>query len=165
VSRLRRRSHDTRSELHKEFAQVDEIISLALSADDIAIAAYLQSLAVIRLSGAMESSTAQMINCFLDENTSFRVLNFSKVQARRLKSMNASNLEDLVGSFDKGWRETLSRYLEEDENRNSLNNLIGARHALAHGGGSRISSSLVREYRDVAKGTVDILQEMFIPIR
>jgi len=106
-----------------------------------------------------------MINCFLDENTSFRVLNFSKVQARRLKSMNASNLEDLVGSFDKGWRETLSRYLEEDENRNSLNNLIGARHALAHGGGSRISSSLVREYRDVAKGTVDILQEMFIPIR
>jgi hypothetical protein len=165
MTRLGRRAHDTRSDLRKEFAQVDEIISLASNADEIAVTAYLQSLAVIRLSGAMESSMTQMVNCFLDEHTNHRVLSFSKHQARKLKSMNASNLEELVGSFDKNWRTELSAFLEKDENRNSLNNLIGARHALAHGGGARISSSLVREYREVAKETVSILQEMFVPIR
>lgn len=69
-----------------------------------------------------------------------------------------------MGDFDESWRSELTTFLAVDERRQSLGNLIGARHALAHGGQSTVSAALLRNYYEVAKSTVDFLSERFIPI-
>ncbi|WP_147440899.1 hypothetical protein [Mycetocola zhadangensis] len=105
-----------------------------------------------------------MINGYLEEHTASRVLNFGKRQAKRLPSLNPENLEQLVASFDKEWGASLNEFLALDENRQTLANLIGARHALAHGDMTHVSGSLLRQYQSVAEATISHLMDRFLPL-
>lgn len=120
-------------------------------------------LAVIKLSGYVEYCVNRMITGYLEEHSSHRVLAFSRRQAERLTNLNPAKLEQLIASFDADWHHTLQTFLDQDENRQSLGNLIGARHKLAHGGDTRATAGILAEYRRVAYETVTLLFELFLP--
>nr|WP_179613998.1 HEPN domain-containing protein [Nocardioides marinisabuli] len=132
--------------------------------DDLVLRGYLTRLTVIQLSGFIEKSFEHMVNGYLEENSSHRVLKFGQRQAARFSNLNPAKLEQLVGSFDDEWRERLTAFLSTDERRQTLTNLIGARHSLAHGGSSTVSGSLLRQYHEIAEQTVGLLADMFVPL-
>jgi D-serine dehydratase len=154
---------DRRAFIKSQLAEIDAIIDEAAVQQDLIVRGHLERLAVIRLSGFVEKAVEHMIVGFFEENTAFRVLRIGKTRFARVSNLNPTKLENLVGDFDETWRAELSSFLEVDERRQSLGNLIGARHALAHGGQSAVSAALLRNYHEVAKSTVDFLADRFIP--
>ncbi|WP_411700464.1 HEPN domain-containing protein [Conyzicola sp.] len=156
---------DRRSSIKQQLAEIDTIILLAGETDDLVARVYLELFAVVRLSGFIESSVGHMVHGYLEENAAHRVQNFGKRQTKRLPSMTPENLEQLVSSFDSDWAASLTEYLAKDENRQTLSNLIGARHALAHGSTTNVSGSLLRQYHRVAESVVQLLEDMFIPLK
>lgn len=161
----KRRYVDHRAEVARRLADIDEIVRRANEQTDLVDQALLMQLAVIKLSGFLEYCVGRMIAGFLEENTSHRVLAFSKRQADRITNLNPEKLEQLVASFDTSWRDQLHEFLEKDENRQSLGNLIGARHKLAHGGETRANATILADYRRVAHETVTMLSDLFLPVR
>ncbi|AQA05021.1 hypothetical protein BVC93_24385 [Mycobacterium sp. MS1601] len=144
--------------------EIEEIILYADAEEDLIVKDYLHTLAVIRLSGFIEKSVEHMVNGFLEEHSSHRVLRYGQRQAARINNLNPAKLEQLVGSFDQGWEVELREFLAEDENRQSLGNLIGARHTLAHGGSTSVSSALLRGYQKIAEEVIYFLLDRFLPL-
>ncbi|GAA1738724.1 HEPN domain-containing protein [Microbacterium paludicola] len=155
---------DHRSEVLKRLAEIDEVVRRANDQSDLIDQAYLMQLAVIKLSGHVEYCVGRMIAGYLEEHSSHRVLAFSKRQAERITNLNPAKLEQLVGGFDPDWQRALTDFLNTDENRQSLGNLIGARHKLAHGGATRATAPILAEYRKVANATVNLLFDLFLPV-
>ena len=156
---------DHRAEVRNRLADIDEIVERANEQGDLVDQAYLMQLAVIKLSGHLDYCVERMIAGYLEEHTSARVLAFSKRQAERLSNLNPAKLEQLVGSFDPDWQKAVTSFLDTDENRQSLGNLIAARHKLAHGGSTRATAQILTEYRKVANATVNLLFDLFLPLR
>lgn len=154
---------DRRSAIRRDLEEINAIINLARKADDIDVRNYLTRLSVIRLSGFIETSVENMINGYLEEHSSYRVLNFGRSQASRISNLNPAKLEALVGNFDGEWRVLLSGFLAEDERRQTLGNLIDARHKLAHGKSAAVNMLTLERYQELAKEVVNLLSEMFIP--
>ncbi|MDJ0376727.1 HEPN domain-containing protein [Cryobacterium sp. PH31-L1] len=165
MTRRAARFVDRRSTIRKQLAEIDSIILLAGETDELVARGYLEQFAVVRLSGFIESSVGHMVHGYLEENAAYRVRSFGKRQTERLPSMSPENLEQLVSSFDSDWAATLTEYLARDENRQTLSNLIGARHALAHGSATNVSGSLLRQYHRVAESIVQLLEDMFLPLK
>lgn len=155
---------DHRAEVTKRLAEIDEVVQRANEQSDLVDQAYLMQLAVIKLSGYVEYCVGRMISGYLEEHSSHRVLAFSKRQAERITNLNPAKLEQLVAGFDSDWHDQLQDFLNRDENRQSLGNLIGARHKLAHGGETRATASILTEYRRVAHETVTLLFDLFLPV-
>jgi hypothetical protein len=159
----RQRVLDRRKEIQLQIREIDGIVLLVGEESDLSVKGYLASFAVVRLSGLLEFAMEQMMLGFLEENSTHRVLNFSSASAQRVSNLNPTKLENLVGSFDIKWKEEFHAFLEVDERRQTLGNLIGARHALAHGKSSSVSTSLLRNYHTVAEETIAHLRAYFLP--
>lgn len=155
---------DHRAEVRKRLAEIDEIVDRANDQGDLIDQAYLMQLAVVKLSGHIDYCVERMIAGYLEEHTSHRVLAFSKRQAERLTNLNPAKLEQIVGAFDSDWAAQVTAFLNTDENRQSLGNLIAARHKLAHGGSTRATAQSLAEYRKVASATVNMLFDLFLPL-
>jgi glycogen synthase len=154
---------DRRAAISRQISEIDEIVLLAEAQDDLVVREYLSRLAVIRLSGFVEKSVEFMLSGYLEENSSHRVLKFSQKQVARLPNLNPSKLEQVIGGFDESWQTALTQFLSHEERRQTLGNLISARHSLAHGGSSTVSTGLLRQYHEIATETVDLLSDMFLP--
>lgn len=154
---------DRRSAIHRELREIDGIILWARAATDLEVRDYLKRLAVIRLSGYIETSVEHMINGYLEENSGHRILNFGRSQASRITNLNPAKLEALIGNFDNEWRVQLSKFLSTDERRQTLGNLIDARHKLAHGKTASVYESTLDRYHELAEQLVSMLSNMFLP--
>ncbi len=161
---ISRRYVDRRAAVFAHMREIDEIILYADSQEDLIVRDYLNRLAVIRLSGFIEKSVEHMVNGYLEEHSSYRVLRYGQRQAARLANLNPTRLEQLVGSFDPQWEADMHAFLEDDEHRQTLGNLIGARHSLAHGGSSAVSSALLRQYHEIAEQDINFLLDRFLPL-
>lgn len=161
----KRRYFDHRAEVRRNLADIDEVVSNAVEQEDLLVQSYLIRYATIRLSGAVEQAMVTMVRGFLQENTSHRVLRYSSQHANRINNLNPSKLETLVRSFDEQWARELEVFLGEDERRQTLGNLIQARHDLAHGKSSSVNASRLELYRTIATETVDLLFDWFLPIK
>lgn len=155
---------DRRSAIRAELREIDELVLLADAAEELAVRGHLARLAVIRMSGFIESAVQHMASGYLEENSSHRVLTFAQAQVGKPMNLNPSKLEHLVGSFDTNWRDELTAFLAEDERRQSLGNLIGARHKLAHGGSKAISTANMHTYHKLADEVVKFLLDRFLPL-
>lgn len=160
----RRSFVDRRASIRSELRQIDEIVLLVDGEVDLVKRGHLARLAVIRLSGFIEFSVRHILNAYLEENASHRVLRFGARNVGKLPNLNPSKLEQIVDSFDSDWKDELSVFLAEDERRQTLANLIGARHTLAHGGSTAVSTAKVHQYHEIAEATVDFLLRRFLPI-
>lgn len=156
---------DRRAAIKNELQDIDEIVLWANSAQDFEVRHHLGRLAVIRLSGYIETCVEHMVNGYLEENSSHRILNFGQSQASRLQNLNPSKLETLVGNFDPAWRQELTKFLSEEERRQDLGNLIDARHKIAHGKSSSVvGPTLLDRYHRLAEELVSLLSAMFLPV-
>ena len=153
-----------RVEIQRQLQEIDELVLLADEQDEPLLRNALARLAVVRLSGFIEKALEHMITGYLEENSSGRVLSFGRSQAARISNLNPDKLETLVGRFDDDWRDALHDFLSEDERRQALGNLIGARHLLAHGGHQTVSMLLLEQYHSVAEATVKLLMDFFLPL-
>ncbi|WP_028707695.1 HEPN domain-containing protein [Propionicicella superfundia] len=155
---------DRRSAIKAELREIDELVLLADAAEELAVRGHLARLAVIRMSGFIESAVQHMANAYLEEHSSHRVLAFAQTQVGKQTNLNPTNLERLVGNFDAQWRAELTDFLAQDERRQSLGNLIGARHKLAHGGSQAISTANMHTYHRLTEEVVKFLLGRFLPL-
>jgi hypothetical protein len=155
---------DRRSSIKGELQEIQDLVDLADGSDDLVVRGHLSRLAVIRMSGFIESSLRLMVNGYLAENSSYRVLRFAQGQVGRMPNLNPEKLEQVVASFDDSWRSELTEFLSRDERRQGLANLIGARHTLAHGGSTAVSTARMHDYMKIARETVDFLETRFLPL-
>ncbi len=163
MNRRRERYVDCRSQVQRDLREIDQIILSAEDAEDALVRAYLYHFSVVRLSGFLEKSVEAILRGYLEHHTSHRVLKFAGRQLSRLPNMTPEKMEQLVGSFDDDWRNEFSEFLGRDERRQTLGNLIAARHNLAHGGASKVSGTLLHEYYAISQDTVSFLLERFHP--
>lgn len=155
---------DRRSAIKAELREIDELVLLADAAEELQVRGHLARLAVIRMSGFIESAVQHMTNGYLVEHSSHRVLTFAQAQVGKQTNLSPVKLEHLVGNFDVQWRDELTAFLAQDERRQTLGNLIGTRHKLAHGGSRAISTANMHTYHRLTGEVVKFLLDRFLPL-
>jgi hypothetical protein len=154
---------DRRQTLKKQLQDIDLVMLQAEVATDLDVKSYLQRFAIVRLSGYLETSVELMVNGYLEENSAHRILRYGQANAKKIMNLNPDKLENLLGSFDSGWRESLHNFLAIDERRQTLGNLIKARHDLAHGKSTGADAQTLERYHTLAEATVRHLADLLLP--
>jgi RiboL-PSP-HEPN len=164
VSPPRTRYVDRRAEIGRRKRDVDALILLAAEAEDPEVQQAVVRLAIVRLSGFIEVSVRHMIHGYCEEHTTHRVLKFAIAQVAKLPNLASDALIKTVGQFDVDWADTVREYLDGEERKQDLNNLIGARHLVAHGEDGTLTLKTLWRYQALVEGLIAMLQDMFLPL-
>lgn len=154
---------DRRAEIARRRRDIDDLVLLAQECQDPETQRALVSLTIVRLSGFVESSVRLMIQGYAEEHSSHRILKFVIGQSQRLPSATAENLIKTVGQLDPDWTSELKDFLAQEERKQDLNNLIGARHLVAHGEDQSLTIKTLWRYQALVDALVSMMQKQFLP--
>ncbi|MFF7328553.1 HEPN domain-containing protein [Streptomyces sp. NPDC008150] len=101
----------------------------------------------IRLSGYMEQLIFQAVSGYIASTTIGAARNFALSSFNKAPNLTPEALEKLVGRFGDIWKDEISSFLNTDERRNSLGNLLAVRNKTAHGENYRGGQLNVATYK------------------
>lgn len=157
---------DRRGRIKKTLDQLDELILIADSnKQDIVLTGHLTNFLVLRLSGALEYCMGEAIRLHLDRCANPEVARFVELTTDRLMNLDSNKIESLFGKFSDQWANNVITYLNEDENRQRLNSLIGTRNVLAHGGSSTVRLAEIYRYKTLIEDLLDVIVDCLDPKR
>ena len=80
---------------------------------------------------------------------------------RRFNNPNASRVQELLGSFDPGWRQEMEKFLV-DEQKDAVDSIVALRNVIAHGGSVGITYRGVSDYYLQAQRLVNRVKELCV---
>ncbi len=100
---------------------------------------------VIRISGLLEQAIAEIIQAHVTAQASPTVVSHTTWRMAVFQNPNVERLLQLVGSFDRRWREELDQELTDAE-RGALGSINAQRNLVAHGLDSTVSLVQIAQY-------------------
>jgi len=97
----------------------------------------------VLVSGYLERAVAELVLEYARRSGSPSLQRFVELNTRRFTNANAERLQNLLGSFDPDWRQTLESFLV-DELKDAVDSIVNLRNTIAHGGSVGLT---VRDYR------------------
>ncbi|WP_371791867.1 HEPN domain-containing protein [Streptomyces sp. NBC_01471] len=101
----------------------------------------------IRLSGYMEQLIFEAVCGYISSTTAGAAKSFALSTFTKAPNLTPEALEKLVGRFGDAWKSEISEFLNVDERRNSLGNLLTVRNKTAHGQNYRGGQLNVATYK------------------
>lgn len=98
---------------------------------------------VVLVAGWMEQSAFELARARCRRDASGPVQSFSLAHLDRTRNARHEELLDLVGRFDKGWRDQLDSFITSDK-KEAINSIIGLRNQVAHGNPWTHNASVAR---------------------
>lgn len=117
----------------EEERRLNEAFERARGIDGLGpLSADLSRYLVILVAGWMEQSAFELARDRCRRDASGPVLSFSLSHLDRTRNARLEELLDMVGRFDKRWRDELERFMTS-EKKDAINSIMGLRNQVAHG--------------------------------
>jgi len=126
---------------------------------------FLTNYAVIRACGTMEVAFKSIITDHCSRRSKRQVKNYLENKVRN-SSMNPSysRIVKTLKDFDPTWQESFKNGINGHHNRDkiltSMESLVGARNAIAHGGQTQLSITDIVTYFDDFREAIEILDSV-----
>lgn len=145
--------------------QIDRLNSLfdkanSLNSIDIEILSHWAKYLCVLCAGFIENSVKEVYSNYVKDVANEYVTNYVNQTLSRLRNPNMGKIIELTGSFNKSWKESLEKYVDDDGRKEAIDSLMANRHQIAHGKDSNISISRVKEYFKKAVKVVEYIENL-----
>jgi hypothetical protein len=130
--------------------EVDQLFLRASGQSDLQVQSDYAKYLVIRVSGLVEQVVTEIVLAHVTAQASPTVAGHVSWRMGIFQNPNIERILQLVGSFNKHWRDELDADVT-DEERGALGSINSQRNTIAHGGSSTISLSQIQRYYDEVK--------------
>jgi len=124
---------------------VDQVLTRASAQRDLLVQSDYAKYLVIRLSGLLEQAIAEIVQAHVVAQASPTVVSHTTWRMGVFQNPNGERILQLVGSFDRRWRDELNHELTSEE-RGALGSINAQRNLVAHGLDSTVSIAQVAQY-------------------
>lgn len=128
--------------------------------DDLEVRSDFARYLCILVSGFIENAMTVLATAYCRERSQVPVGNYAGNQLRRLQNLNSKRLEQVVGTFERSWRDELNGFLEGPR-KEALDSVLSLRNQIAHGGSVGLTYVRIQEYYSHIKEIVDFLEKRF----
>jgi hypothetical protein len=115
---------------------------------------------VVRISGLVEQVATEVVNAHVAAQASPTVVSHVLWRMGTFQNPNIERLLQLVGSFNRRWRNELDEAVTDAE-RDALGSVNAQRHKVAHGESSTISPAQVDQYFGEVKSLLVKFADLF----
>ncbi|WP_438314541.1 HEPN domain-containing protein [Streptomyces sp. HUAS TT3] len=120
-----------------------------MTAVDIPLQEDLHKYMCIRLSGYLEQLMFEAVCGYISSTTGGAARSFALSSFSKAPNLTPEALEKLVGRFGDAWKSDIIDFLDSQERRNSLGNLLAVRNKVAHGQSYRGGQMNVATYKQL----------------
>ncbi len=117
----------------------------------------------VLVSGYLESAVAELVLEHARRSGSPSLQRFVERNTRRFTNANTERLQNLLGSFDPDWRQTLESFLV-DELKDAVNSIVDLRNSIAHGGSVGLTYQRIADYYARVQRVVDRIADLCAPV-
>jgi hypothetical protein len=117
----------------------------------------------VLVSGYLERAVAELVLEHARRSGGSSLQRFVELRTRRFTNANTERLQNLLGSFDPDWRQTLESFLG-DELKDAVNSIVNLRNTIAHGGSVDLTYRRVSDYYVRVQRVVDRIADLCAPI-
>ncbi len=116
----------------------------------------------ILVSGYVETAVTELLLEHSRRNAAPTVQRYVEAHTRRLTNLNSERLQQLLGSFDPDWRQSLSQLLV-DEKKDALDSVVSLRNKIAHGESVGLTYQRIIGYFKHIKPVVEKVEDLCAP--
>lgn len=131
-------------------------------ASEIEISAHWAKYVCVLISGFIEQSIKEMLFEYASETTEQRVLKYIQSTWNESKNMKCDPIKEILTSFDELWGNNFETWLDKDERKKQINEIISWRNRIAHGeeaNTTNVTLVSVTEKFKIACDLVDFIEE------
>ncbi len=132
----------------------------SLSTTDLEVRSDFARYLCILVSGFVEHAVTALTIRYCRERSQPAVANYAGTQLSRLQNLNSERLMQVVGAFERQWREDLTTFLDGPR-KDALDSVLGLRNQIAHGESVGLTYVRIREYYLRVKEIIRFLEERF----
>ena len=116
----------------------------------------------VLVSGFLEKAVAELVLEHARRSSAPSIQRFVESRTQRTTNVNSRRLQELLGTFDVGWRKDLDVYLV-DERKAALDSIVSLRNSIAHGQSVGVTFVRVRDYYSYIQQVVDHVADLCAP--
>jgi hypothetical protein len=117
----------------------------------------------VLVSGYLERAVAELVLEHARRSGNPSLQRFVELNTRRFTNANAERLQNLLGSFDPDWRQTLESFLV-DELKDAVDSIVNLRNTIAHGGSVGLTYQRISDYYARVQRVVDRIADLCAPV-
>jgi len=116
----------------------------------------------VLVSGYLEKAVAELVLEHARRSGGPSLQRFVEMKTRRFTNANAQRLQNLLGSFDPDWRQSLESFLVDDI-KDAVDSIVDLRNTIAHGGSVGITYQRVYDYYIRVQRVVERIADLCAP--
>ena len=116
----------------------------------------------VLVSGYIEKAVVELVLEHARKTGAPTLQRFVERRTKSFTNPKASHIQELLGSFDPGWQQDLSKFLV-DERKDAVDSVVDQRNTIAHGGSVGLTYSRISEYYRQAQHVIDRVAELCVP--
>jgi hypothetical protein len=117
----------------------------------------------VLVSGFLEQAVIELILEYVNLRCPESIQRHVAQRMRRFTTANATNLTQLLGSFDLDWQRDLEAYMV-DEYKDAVDSVVNLRHTVSHGRFTGVTMVSVERYYDRVKDVVNHIADLCVPV-
>ncbi|MGH8469451.1 MAG: HEPN domain-containing protein [Gammaproteobacteria bacterium] len=128
--------------------------------DDLEIRSDFARYLCILVSGFIENAVTVLATAYCRERSQAPVGNYAGSQLGRLQNLNSERLGQVIGAFERSWRDELTDFLAGPR-KDALDSVLSVRNQIAHGESVGLTYTRIQEYYSRIKEIVSFLERLF----
>lgn len=139
--------------------KLDNLFAEVAKMDETEMKAHLAKYLCVQASGYLENVIKELVAEYHDKTCKKETEKFINDKLKSFTNVDEKKIETLLTSFNTEWFKIFSSSVSEQQTQ-SLNNIVGQRHLIAHGkeGDSNISFYYMVQYYNDLKDIVKVLR-------
>lgn len=116
----------------------------------------------ILVSGYLENAVVVLVREHARRSGGPSLQRFVESRTKRFTNANAQRIQELLGSFDDGWRAAMEGCLVE-ERKDAVNSVVALRNAVAHGQSVDLTYQRIAEYYGRVQKVIERIADLCVP--
>lgn len=125
--------------------RLDNLFKLVLNIEDEELQSHWARYLCVLVSGFVENSMKILINSYVNKMSHPTISNFVGSSIRGFANLNDEKIKQIIGSFNREWREELSDNLSE-EYKEAIDAVVSNRNNIVHGKNVDITYHRLKPY-------------------
>ena len=145
--------------LQSAITKLDNLFSLTESVDNDEVKSNMSRFLCVRTSGLMETFVKEKVSEYVSGTSPIPIQNYMVSAVKSITNLDSERIEKFLGQFSAKWKEEFISGITEEQ-KESLNSVIGLRHQIAHGHNDSISFHTMKAHYQNIKKVITVLDSI-----